>query len=156
MAIYSVQLEYIILCQPMDDRIAHLTEIFNEICFLGLHYVMFFFISSTFVKPSDQWFAGNVALGLIVFQFVINFTLLVRGMLVLTRHNKRLWQLKTKNETIAKREAKKLRKKEKLEKVQDGEIILNLETVYNLCKSQSTSNTRSQMIELSATNTSKL
>lgn len=69
---------------------------------------MFFFMS-TYVRPADQWSVGFVALGIIVFQFSLNFTLLVRGMVVQARLNKRLLSLRAKNESVAKREAKKLR-----------------------------------------------
>ena len=106
--IYSVQLVYTILVQPFDDKVANMTEVFNETCYLSLHYLMFFFMS-TFVKPADQWSFGFVALAIIVLQFLLNFTLLIRGMLVQARHDKRLLSLKTKNFTVAKREAKKLR-----------------------------------------------
>ena len=117
MAIYSTQLVYAIEVEPFDDKVTNFTMKFNETCFILLHYTMFFLMTTTFIDPADQWSAGTVALGIIVIQFTFNFVLLVRGMLIQTRLNKRLFSLRTKNEKIAKRQAVKLRKQQKLDKV---------------------------------------
>lgn len=103
MAIYSTQLVYAIEVEPFDDAVTNFTMKFNETCFILLHYTMFFLMTTTFIDPADQWSAGTVALGIIVIQFMFNFVLLVRGMLIQTRLNKRLFSLRTKNEKIAKR-----------------------------------------------------
>jgi len=117
MAVYSTQLCYAIVVAPFDDLVTNATMVFNEICFILLHYTMFFLMTTTFIDPADQWSAGTAALGIIVIQFTVNFVLLVRGMLIQTRLNKKLFTLRTKNEKIAKRQAVKQRKQQKLDKV---------------------------------------
>jgi len=103
MVIYSVQLAYAIAVAPFDEKVTNATMVFNEICFILLHYTMFFLMTTTFIDPADQWTAGTAALCIIVIQFGLNFVLLIRGMLIQTRLNKKLFSLRTKNEKVAKR-----------------------------------------------------
>jgi len=53
MLIYSVQLVYAIEVQPFDDKVTNATMMFNETCFILLHYTMFFLMTTTYIDPAD-------------------------------------------------------------------------------------------------------
>jgi len=52
-------------------------ELFNELCFITMQYLMIFFIPSSGVDPEVQWKIGDVTMGLVGFVFLVNFIVLI-------------------------------------------------------------------------------
>ena len=62
---------------PHEEAIHNRLEYFNELCVIGIQYMMIFFISGTGLDPELQWDFGIVVIFIVALVFVVNVIALI-------------------------------------------------------------------------------
>jgi len=123
LVVFSFNFVYLYYARSHTEPILNTLECFNELCLIGLLYIMIFFIKRHHLDPVLVWNAGLAALALLSLMFFFNFVylivssigkMLLEGRLVVIKKNNirkhRLSQMKKKvnrKKTRANKKAKK-------------------------------------------------
>ena len=96
-ALYSLNFWYLTHAWPNLEKGINYLECFNELCLIGLNYIMIFFMYGTKVSPHDKWNAGLVAIVVIVVIYVTNICYLIVTTVTAICHRAKLSAIKRAN-----------------------------------------------------------